>query len=115
MHNTTLRRQILKKEERKKWVTLNVETLVAIRDADAIAIWVRLRSCPDGWRIYDSWLKQELSLGDVRLRRGKQRLRDLGLWEQIRLKDEKSGKFLGSEIFLREEITEPQLPSEKNK
>jgi len=108
MGRAELRCQTLKKEERKKWVTLNVDVLIAIKDADAIAVWVRLWSCPDGWKIYDSWLKKELNLGDVRLKKAKRRLRGLGLWVQTRRKDEKTGKFMGSEVLLREEIiTEP--------
>jgi hypothetical protein len=100
----SLSKQVLRLEELDGFLILDRRTLQEIRHADALALWVRLQSCREGWKIWDAWLKKELRIGDVRLKSAKDRLRDLGLWEVRHLRDPETGRMKGSEVYLRARI-----------
>ncbi len=67
----------------------------AIKNPDALAIWVYLNSKSDSWIVIGSHLRDNFSLGRDRYTKAMQDLRKLGLVVDVRLRDKKTNQING--------------------
>ena len=97
----------------KGFESLPRDTIQKIKHSDALAIWSLLKSMPSSWVIRKKWLRAELKLGEIRYRKAVDRLRELGLWVTIRIRNER-GHILGSSIQIFDEINVLENPHSGN-
>lgn len=71
------------------------DVIQEITNPDALAIWVFLQSKPDNWNVQETQIRNHFDLGRTRYMKAMRQLRELGLYEVVRLKDD-SNNFTGS-------------------
>lgn len=92
------------RREGKQWETVPIQTVRSIRHADALAVWVSLITRPDDWIVRRRQLRDELGIGEIRLRKAIDRLVELGLW-QVRTRRDSDGRLAGREVVIRYEAS----------
>ena len=69
---------ILRKDE-QPYIAMSREVIQAIRQAEALSIWVYLQSKPQNWVIRKTDIKNSLGLGPDRYKKGMDLLKEMGL------------------------------------
>jgi len=100
------------RHKREQYESLSVVVIKGIKHADALAIWVLLMAMPPNWEVRRCWLRKELGIGHIRLKKGIKRLMELKLWQTRYVRDQK-GLMRGSEIWIFDvfEDMRPEVPN----
>jgi len=71
------------------------EVIQSLDNPVALAIWTYLQSLPENWNVNEGQLRDHFSLGKDRYREAMRQLKEAGLYDLNRLKNDE-GKFVGS-------------------
>ena len=64
------------------------DVIQSITNPDSLAIWIYLQSLPDDWQVKEDQIRGHFDIGRTRYMAAMRQLRELGLYEIVRTKDQ---------------------------
>jgi hypothetical protein len=93
------------RKDARPYTTLPNKTVDAIKDTDALAIWVYLQSKPEGWIVRSTDIQRHFGIGRDRYRKSMRYLSCMGIVSYVKARDE-GGHLSGTDIHVHYDPTE---------